>query len=478
MAQATPRRPSQTGTPHSTPLSASTLKTIMKEELRDCLYQSDHLFDTMYPMPPDMELEKIIVLASTHINKLDKFPRTKSEPHFYLPLQERLNAVKDALTKLDLMEKSIYKDIKFEQWYIPMAAGIDGDEPLKLDLIARDTSKRDTASAHWAEIAFCAEVKDNWTDLIRSRRSVVVLFLNCATLELRFGLYTSAWLCVSKTPLNLTKKDDIEVFIKQMARIYMSTDRLSAGFDTSCNNRSIHIPTLGLYNYQQNLCYRSSVRGRRTRVDIIVFAGDDKQDSADKLHSYPLQTLAKSTKYTGSSISDKSGSRKVQESVEGSQPRGFARLQKIKTDWEAKLKLIPGDSKVPEPANLSIAAGFHTPRKKPSRVLIIKESWPIKGRDTEAEIFASVANSFGVPSVFIGPYKHQAEVTTDLFVPGKLESCDWCGGWPKAAEKAEIRVQSRVLISTQGKPLTSAKGHWVLSKPDGYIEMPALAMSC
>ncbi|KIJ34211.1 hypothetical protein M422DRAFT_130034, partial [Sphaerobolus stellatus SS14] len=55
----------------------------------------------------------------------------------------------------------------------------------------------------WAEIAFCAEVKGNWTDLIaqastharclfslqRSRRSVVVLFFNCASLELRFGLY-------------------------------------------------------------------------------------------------------------------------------------------------------------------------------------------------------------------------------------------------------------------------------------------------
>ncbi|KIJ39317.1 hypothetical protein M422DRAFT_257930 [Sphaerobolus stellatus SS14] len=157
----------------------------------------------------------------------------------------------------------------------------------------------------------------------------------------------------------------------------MSTDRLSAGFDTSCNNRSIHIPTLGLYNYQQNLCYRSSVRGRRTRVDVIVFAGDDKQDSADKPHSYPLQTLARSTEYIGSRNSDTSGSRKVQESVEGSQPGRSARLKKIKTYWGANLKLIPGDSKVPEPANLPIATGFHTSQKKLPRVLIIKESWPI-----------------------------------------------------------------------------------------------------
>ncbi|KIJ34198.1 hypothetical protein M422DRAFT_263689 [Sphaerobolus stellatus SS14] len=152
----------------------------------------------------------------------------------------------------------------------------------------------------------------------------------------------------------------------------MSTDRLSAGLDTSCNNRSIHIPTLGLYNYQQNLCYRSPFRGRRTRVDIIVFAGDDKQDSADKPHSYPLQTLAKSTEYIGSSISDTSGSRKVQESVEGSQPRRSARLKEIRTYWEANLKLIPGDSKVPEPANLPIAAGFYTPQKTSRGSLLSK----------------------------------------------------------------------------------------------------------
>ncbi|KIJ52704.1 hypothetical protein M422DRAFT_156774 [Sphaerobolus stellatus SS14] len=92
-------------------------------------------------------------------------------------------------------------------------------------------------------------------------------------------------------------------------------------------------------------------------------------------------------------------------------------------------------------------------------------------------MFSSVANSFGVPVVLVGPYKDQPEVTTDSFVPGEFEPCDWCGHWPKASKK-EIRVQSRVLILTQGKSLTHAKGpkqllqgvlhamlgHWVLFK--------------
>ncbi|KIJ41908.1 hypothetical protein M422DRAFT_171633 [Sphaerobolus stellatus SS14] len=92
-------------------------------------------------------------------------------------------------------------------------------------------------------------------------------------------------------------------------------------------------------------------------------------------------------------------------------------------------------------------------------------------------MFSSVAGSFGVPVILIEPYKNQPEITTDSFVPGDFEPCDWCGEWPKASKK-ETRVQSRVLILTRGKLLTSARGpkqllqgviyamlgHWILFK--------------
>ncbi|KIJ41909.1 hypothetical protein M422DRAFT_31551, partial [Sphaerobolus stellatus SS14] len=343
----------------------------MKKELSDCLYQSDRLFDEMYPMPNDQDLDRIVKKAFPNIKKLGGFPKSTLERDFYIPLKKRLNAVKTAMEACGLLKDSIYKDIQFEEWTGEMVEGLEKDEPLQPDLIARDKS-RQGLSAHWAEIELGVEVKNSWPDLIaqastyarclfslqRSRRSVVMLFFNFTSLELRFGLYTPAWLCVSKTSLKLTKSGpNIKSFIRQMARIYICKDRVSAGFDPSCNNKSIYIPTLGLYNFEENLCYRSSVRGRRTRVDIVRLAGDHKRD----LHSYELRNLAKSTEYVcggdkqeGSGVSDKLGSSNVQQqSAEGLEPRRSARI-KIKADWEASSKLNPSDSKELEPANLPI----------------------------------------------------------------------------------------------------------------------------
>jgi putative component of membrane protein insertase Oxa1/YidC/SpoIIIJ protein YidD len=58
-------------------------------------------------------------------------------------------------------------------------------------------------------------------------------------------------------------------FVKEIARMVACNSRWHAGFDTSCNNEFIYIPGCGQYAFEENICSRQSVRGRRTRVDLV-----------------------------------------------------------------------------------------------------------------------------------------------------------------------------------------------------------------
>jgi hypothetical protein len=259
----------------------------MKSELGDAVYQSDNLFEKIFPAHP--HVDRITERVKKAKRKF-AFPKNTTESHYYEPFAELLNTIIDAMNSLGLLtDEHIYKHLRFETYDKPMNAGTDTDDPIKPDLIARQrdpsNSKPLRQPASWKEVEFCVEVKDQWAPLIaqaatyarcilafqRNRRFVPVIFFKHSSMEVKFGVYTASWVCISSTALNIADKnpDGFKKLVGEMARIIDCKSRWSAGFDSTCNNQFIHIPGAGLYKFTENMCNRQTVRGRRTRVDLI-----------------------------------------------------------------------------------------------------------------------------------------------------------------------------------------------------------------
>ena len=186
------------------------------------------------------------------------------------------------MAKTKLMERSVYKNTKFETYDRPMAEGTGKDSPIKPDLISRSSKRPWTDTASWTEVDLCVEVKDDFGLLVsqastyarclfyfqRARRFVPMIYLYHPTKEVYFGIYTASWLCMSN-PIDIGSARGLQEFVKSMACIYSCQDWWEAGFDTSCNMRKCNIKGLGVYSFTDNLCLRNSVLGRRTRVDVV-----------------------------------------------------------------------------------------------------------------------------------------------------------------------------------------------------------------
>ncbi|HEV7738434.1 MAG TPA: hypothetical protein VGO47_13830, partial [Chlamydiales bacterium] len=224
-----------------------------------------------------------------YLKELEFPPKGSSESDFYGPLSRLLNNVKNEMTTLGVMG-SIYAKLKFEVYDKEMADGTDNDAKLKPDIIARQKDTPATVlpkSASWRQVELCVEVKSNWSDLVaqastyarclfgfqRNRRFVPMIFFKQDAMEVKFGMYTTAWLCHSEPGHRLTQRDGFEYFVKQIARLFSCENRWQAGFDCSTNNGKCYIQGHGVYDLKENICYRISARGRRTRVDIIKKSG-------------------------------------------------------------------------------------------------------------------------------------------------------------------------------------------------------------
>lgn len=95
-----------------------------------------------------------------------------------------------------------------------------------------------------------------------------------------------------------------------------------------------------------------------------------------------------------------------------------------------------------------------------AEVLILKDSWPFKSRNTEGEMFCHFSGTFGLPEVL-----HYYQVSGPN---GVLDETDAL--FPEDAEpflplnvvssnrKHESRVHTRIIIGTVGKPLAKASG--------------------
>jgi hypothetical protein len=98
----------------------------------------------------------------------------------------------------------------------------------------------------------------------------------------------------------------------------------------------------------------------------------------------------------------------------------------------------------------------------PPESFILKESWPLVGRDCEAQMFADVKGEFGVPTL-LGSY--QVNSTVNTFAPNFMEVLDDAEYWnvfnSAITEKdfePEVRYHMRSLFETEGDHLLSLSG--------------------
>jgi hypothetical protein len=267
------------------------LKREIKGELEDAVFQSPDPFEKTYPTLPPADVLMIVekLLNGKQLNDYLEhlgLPLQGPESLYYLPFSKLLNNVKTVMTALGFTAGSVYANVEFEVYDREMADGTEDDAKLQPGIIARQKDMSKTTlpdSASWREVELCVEVKMNWSDLVaqastyarclfafqRNRRFVPMIFFKQDTLEVKFGMYTPAWLCHSQKGLELRVESGFQDFVKCIARLFSRGSRWQAGFDSSTNNRECYIPGYGVYELKQNICYRISARGRRTRVDVI-----------------------------------------------------------------------------------------------------------------------------------------------------------------------------------------------------------------
>ncbi|HEV7738591.1 MAG TPA: hypothetical protein VGO47_14620, partial [Chlamydiales bacterium] len=242
------------------------------------------LLDKIF-LPPQDDSTVNKVVHSLRKNKSWTFPgKQAGERQFHEPFTGLLNAIKDEVQKLCKLE--VYKNLKFEMYDANMNEGVDNDEPLKPDIIARQASiSTSNKVASWKEIEFVGEVKAQWPDLVaqaatyarailafqRNRRWVPVIFFKHTSMEVKIGIFTASWLCMTKKSMSIadTSSAGFGSFVKNIARIVACNSRWHGGFDTSCNDQVIYIPRCGQYVFEDQIFSRDSVRGCRTRIYLV-----------------------------------------------------------------------------------------------------------------------------------------------------------------------------------------------------------------
>ncbi|GJJ15857.1 hypothetical protein Clacol_010135 [Clathrus columnatus] len=319
----------------------------------------------------------------------------------------------------------------------------------------------------------------------RNRRFVLMIFYNHRLGRVSFGLFTPAWLCLSTNHHDLHNEGGQRGFIQDMAQIWSCKDRWSAGFEDSCNNVQCYLERFGTFSYGGNICYRTSLRGRRTRVDLII-NGEIWTDKRPVQNEYVMRPVQHQNEYY-LSAEPQSG------------PLRFsARLA------EKRLALSKGQG-VNSPSELPIP--FIKPDPKYT-TLILKDSWPLHSRETrEAEVFEISENNdnnkgkgdesdeheneehqeFGIP-IILGCFsvtnsKGEVSDTASIFPEGEISfptiwnddgpelssNLQTVESKPKSKQSSnppitvelnepEERVHVRLLISTQGVPLEHARG--------------------
>jgi hypothetical protein len=285
--------------------------------------------------------------------------------------------------------------------------------------------------------------------------------------------------------------------------------------DMSCNNMSFYIPSFGIYHIVNTLCNRQVVRGRATRVYSVKRNSTDRQCGADgredghadgmsdetadeqraefaenrsqQSSHYPprlrsgitarppaarLPTLSDFVQSLPSSrssrVTHESRTPTSQHSLKPnvSESRDYPNLvvsghsKSVKDEYErcALLASVKGEEIICDDRDIF-------KHSVPPESFILKDSWPLVGRDCEAQMFADVKGEFGVPTL-LGSYQVGATVAeADASAPNFMEVLDDAEYWnvfnsaiTERDFEPEVRYHMRSLFETEGDHLLSSSG--------------------
>jgi hypothetical protein len=264
----------------------------MKGELHNATFESKSLLEKRCPAnnkAVKLALSKLKpgMFHDSSSQSQKEWPSpTAPEITHYAPFTWLLNEVLE-VSRARLPQLNIHKHLRFFTYTREMAEGVDKDSPLKPDIVGckrLDLNAKERLS--WDEAEICVEVKKSWPDLISQastyarcifahqpqRLFVTVIHFNHSTMGVRFGFYSRKGLAVTPE-LDLSEQAGFSRFISGVVGIYSWTDQLEAGIDTTRTGTSFTIPDMGILGISKTLCDRRCVRGRATRVYLLVKEG-------------------------------------------------------------------------------------------------------------------------------------------------------------------------------------------------------------
>jgi Fungal protein kinase len=265
---------------------------MMQSELCNATFESRSLLKKRCPAE-----EKAVKISLSKLKRgifhdcssqsLKEWPR-RSEPErtHYAPFAWLLNEVLE-VSREKLPQLNIHGHLQFFVYRQEMAEGVDIDSSLKPNIVGckcLDVNAKEWWS--WKEAEICVAVKNSWSDLILQasmyahcmfahqpqRLFVTVIHFNPSTMGVRFGFYSREGLTVTPE-LDLSEKAGFEGFIRGVVGIYSLIEQCRAGIDTTRTGTSFTIPNLGIHGISKTLCDRRCVRGRATRVYLLVKEG-------------------------------------------------------------------------------------------------------------------------------------------------------------------------------------------------------------
>lgn len=294
----TPQKPvSSSYSSHSTPYTASSasghgegtaqtqedVKKIMGQELQGatCTGPISDVLEKHCPVNEDVfnAVVKRVHRDPSIKGQLETWPSGASESQYYDHFIGLVNAI--IVKCLKHVVSSVYSKLQFYKYDRNMAEGQGKDSPLKPDILGLTRRMENDERVSWRDVDFPVEVKSSWSNLIlqaatyarcirafqRNRRIITMIYFNHVTRQVKVGIHTVSWLCVTKESIDIR---ELETMVRLFLGICSWSDRFEAGFDVTCNDEEVFIPAHGIYKRVQSLCSRPSARGRQTRVDLMT----------------------------------------------------------------------------------------------------------------------------------------------------------------------------------------------------------------
>ena len=481
--------------PRTTPATQDELKGLMKEELRRATWESVDIVQNL--LPHDSEVASKV--SNTVRPTKENWPGTTStlEKDYYSPFSGILNkTLQAARAVLGKDISSHHKSLSFSKY----DDGVDGAHALKPELVGCDQEISKSKKVPWHAIRIPVEIKNSWPDMVAQaatyarcmfaassgRQYALVIALNHISTEVRFLFFHRGGLTASPA-FNLKQNDGWMHFIGAMVGLASVENRFSFGMDHSFDNSQIALPLDGRWKVDEWLFIGNCIRGRATqvvRVSRISQAAEPKTarnkrerrnhssrgqpgpatryTTQARLHApvvaLPEFPFAGTSKQTGGS---------GQKAASGD--RAMAEVNRREADPNTSPKAkIERIQRKPENNALTCSNKILDllSNDVPSN-LVVKDSWPLVGRNNEKAMYEAVQGLFGVPEVLTsyevkGPDGNPH--STMRFLPARRKFWNiWTSvDYPAPTEagtdpEPEERVQTRHLFKTEGQDLLDAR---------------------